>query len=274
MMWRRGKTYSQDLRDRVLAADGESAREVAERLDVSVSYVVKARQRRDRDGRMTAGPVSFARPRRLAEHDDVIRQRVREQSDGTLEDLRAWLARSVGVPVSVGTMWNTVRRLGLTLKKDAEKKTLEASERARQDIAEARRLWAELQARLDVRRLIFLDEMPHRPRSVAMSSATTWTGSPRTGGSPTSPAFRASRHRRRRGRGRGRGRGRAQRLHQPRTALLPVLPTARRQAVRLRGAMPPACREPPASGARRRVPRRSQPPAIRRRATEHRHRPA
>jgi transposase len=118
MAWRRGQTYSQDLRDRVLAGDDESAREVAERLDVSVSYVVKARQRRDRDGRVTAGPVSFARRRLLAEHDDAIRQRVRERADGTLEDLRAWLARSVGISVSTGTMWNTVRRLGLTLKKD------------------------------------------------------------------------------------------------------------------------------------------------------------
>ena len=117
MAWRRGQAYSQDLRDRVLAADGESAREVAERLDVSVSYVVKARQRRDHAGRTTAGPTSFARPRLLAGHDDAIRQRVREQSDGTLEDLRAWLAGSLGVSVSVGTMWNTVRRLGLTLKK-------------------------------------------------------------------------------------------------------------------------------------------------------------
>jgi hypothetical protein len=41
---------------------------------------------------------------------------------------------------------------------DAEKKTIEASERARDDIAEARRLWAALQVKLDVRRLIFLDE--------------------------------------------------------------------------------------------------------------------
>ena len=117
MAWRRGQTYSQDLRDRALAANGESAREVAERLEVSVSYVIKAHQHRDRDGRLMAGPVSFARSRLLAGHDEVIRQRVREQSDGTLEDLRAWLARSAGVLVSVGTMWNTVRRLGLTLKK-------------------------------------------------------------------------------------------------------------------------------------------------------------
>lgn len=101
----------------MLAANDESAREVAERLDVSVSYVVKARQRRDRSGRITAGPESFARRPMLADYHDAISQRVRERSDGTLEDLRAWLARS-GVSISLGTMWNTVRRLGLTLKKD------------------------------------------------------------------------------------------------------------------------------------------------------------
>lgn len=41
---------------------------------------------------------------------------------------------------------------------DAQKKCLEAAERARADIAEARRLWDELKSKLDVRRLVFLDE--------------------------------------------------------------------------------------------------------------------
>lgn len=41
---------------------------------------------------------------------------------------------------------------------DAQKKTLVAAERARADVAEARRKWEELKARLDVRRLVFLDE--------------------------------------------------------------------------------------------------------------------
>jgi transposase len=41
---------------------------------------------------------------------------------------------------------------------DVQKKCLEAAERARDDIAEARRLWAELQSGLDVRRLVFVDE--------------------------------------------------------------------------------------------------------------------
>ena len=45
MVWRRGQTYSQDLRDRVLGADTLTARQAAARFGVSVSYVVKARQR-------------------------------------------------------------------------------------------------------------------------------------------------------------------------------------------------------------------------------------
>jgi transposase len=54
--WRRGRAYSQDLRDRVLAVDALSARQAAERFGVSVSYVVKARQRRERHGAVTPGP--------------------------------------------------------------------------------------------------------------------------------------------------------------------------------------------------------------------------
>jgi hypothetical protein len=45
MAWRRGQAYGQDLRDRVLSAEGEPIREVAERLSVSPSYVVKVRAR-------------------------------------------------------------------------------------------------------------------------------------------------------------------------------------------------------------------------------------
>src|SRR3954454_10502984 len=41
---------------------------------------------------------------------------------------------------------------------DSEKKSLRASEQMRADVAEARRSWRELQPRLDVTRLVFLDE--------------------------------------------------------------------------------------------------------------------
>jgi len=45
MAWRRGQALGQDLRDRVLADNGRASRAVATRFGVSVSYVVKARQR-------------------------------------------------------------------------------------------------------------------------------------------------------------------------------------------------------------------------------------
>ena len=63
MVWQRGRSYSQDLRDRVLAADDLSSRAAAARFAVSVSYVIKARQRRDRTGSLST------KPRRLAWRD-------------------------------------------------------------------------------------------------------------------------------------------------------------------------------------------------------------
>jgi hypothetical protein len=44
MLWHRGKAYSQDLRERVVAAadDGEPVGRIADVLRVSVSYVSKA----------------------------------------------------------------------------------------------------------------------------------------------------------------------------------------------------------------------------------------
>lgn len=117
--WRRGQAYSQDLRDRVLAADALSARQAAARFRVSVSYVIKARQRRDRDGKLTAGPQRSWTPRVLAEHHATISAHVGQHPDGTLAELRAWLLGETGISVSTGTMWNTLRRLGLTLKKSS-----------------------------------------------------------------------------------------------------------------------------------------------------------
>jgi hypothetical protein len=46
----RGKPYSQNLRDRVLAADDLLARKAASRFSVSPAYVINASQRRDRSG--------------------------------------------------------------------------------------------------------------------------------------------------------------------------------------------------------------------------------
>jgi transposase len=116
MGWRRGQAYSQDLRERVLAAAG-SAAATAERFGVSVSYVVKARQRRDRWGQVYAGAQTSHTPAKLAGHDQALREQVARVPDATLAELAVWAQTELGVSVSVSAMWVRLRRLQLTLKK-------------------------------------------------------------------------------------------------------------------------------------------------------------
>ena len=116
---RRGQPYSQDLRDRVLAGVGEPIRSVAARLAVSASYVSKVQSRLRLTGEAAAGPQhNHTRPR-LEPLYDVLRARVAEQADATIAELRAWVLREHGVSVSHAVMWETLARLGLTLKKSA-----------------------------------------------------------------------------------------------------------------------------------------------------------
>jgi hypothetical protein len=62
MGWRRGQSYGQDLRERVLAAVGEPIRAVAARFAVSPSYVskVQSRMRRRDDCRAAAQSCAAA----------------------------------------------------------------------------------------------------------------------------------------------------------------------------------------------------------------------
>ena len=116
MSWRRGQTYSQDLRDRVLNAEG-SARQVAARFGVSVSYVVKARQRQTRTGAATPRPQKPPVVRLLVHLHDVVAAEMARRPETTLAELRDWLVRQHSVSVSMGTVWKTLSRLKLTLKK-------------------------------------------------------------------------------------------------------------------------------------------------------------
>lgn len=117
MSRRRGQPYGSDLRDRVLAATGETIRAVAARFSVSPSYVSKVRARWREKGETTPGPQhNHVRPR-LEPHYEALRARVAEQADATIAELRAWMAREHGAAVSHPVMWETLRRLGSTLKK-------------------------------------------------------------------------------------------------------------------------------------------------------------
>ena len=115
--WRKGQAYSQDLRDRVLAAVGEPIRGIAARLEVSPSYVSKVRARFRATGKTTPGPQHNQVPARLTPLNDALRERVAERADATIAELRTWAAREHGITVSHPVMWKTLVQLGLTLKK-------------------------------------------------------------------------------------------------------------------------------------------------------------
>jgi transposase len=114
-----GRPYSQDLRERVLAAmdDGGEAYELAPLFRVSVSYIYKVLERRRTTGETTARRSGGGRQPKLLAHDEALGERVAAVPDGTLAELQAWLMAERGVKVSIGCLWNRLRHLGLTLKK-------------------------------------------------------------------------------------------------------------------------------------------------------------
>lgn len=116
MAWRRGQAYAQDLRDRVLAAEG-SNHEVAERFAVSDSYVARARGKQRRLGQVCAGVQCNHVPPRLAGLELALAAQVQVAADQTLAQLCEWVQQQHGVRVGLTTMWKTLGRLGLSLKK-------------------------------------------------------------------------------------------------------------------------------------------------------------
>jgi transposase len=114
-----GRAYSQDLRERVMAAveSGTGAYAAASVFQVSVSYIYKALGRRRATGETSSRPWAGGPKPKLAAHDEALRARVSSEPDATLAELQAWLLAERDMKVSVGCLWKRLRRLGLTLKK-------------------------------------------------------------------------------------------------------------------------------------------------------------
>lgn len=120
MGWRPGQSYSQDLRDRVLAAvdGGMSVREAAVIFKVSVAYIYKARIRRRLTGEAGINPNRGRPPRKVSPAQELaLAAHIRSRPGITLAQAQAWLLAEHSIELSTGAMWNTVRRLGLSFKK-------------------------------------------------------------------------------------------------------------------------------------------------------------
>lgn len=107
--------YSIDLRERVLADldDGMTKAALSRKYRVSTRWIYKLQKQRETTGDIAPRPGRGSPKRKLAEHADRLLQLVQEQPDASLRELRDRL----GVPVSIGTIWNTLKTLGVTFKK-------------------------------------------------------------------------------------------------------------------------------------------------------------
>jgi transposase len=119
MLWQRGKSYSQDLRERVFAAadDGEPVGRIATMLRVSVSYVSKVLSRRRLTGQTQARPQCCHVVPKLSGLLPAIEAQVSRHPDATIAELRAWLLETHKVSASTGLINKTLAALDLTFKK-------------------------------------------------------------------------------------------------------------------------------------------------------------
>src|SRR3954465_5244396 len=101
------RSYSQDLRDRVIEAreSGTSARKAAGRFEVAASTAIKWLERL-RDSSERSARRQGRRPgSKLDPHGDVLLGAVEAEPDSTLEELRRRLAEERGVRASISTIW-------------------------------------------------------------------------------------------------------------------------------------------------------------------------
>ena len=112
------KSYSVDLRERVLAAIGSgcSARSAARVFSVSASSAVKWGQRWRASGQVAASPLRGHRRSPLAEHADWLLALIAGQADLTLEEIRERVGER-GVATSVSSLWRFFDGRGISFKK-------------------------------------------------------------------------------------------------------------------------------------------------------------
>ena len=118
------KPYSQDLRERVIAAleaADETQAEIAARFYLSKSTVEKWWYRWQATASCAALPPGHGPTRTLQVCEGFIRAEIARQPDVTLGELCARVTAHDMVAASVSAMGRTVQLLGLPPKKDASR---------------------------------------------------------------------------------------------------------------------------------------------------------
>ena len=110
---------SADLRRRLVRAveAGSSAREAARRFEVSASAAVKLVRRVRETGSTAPAKIGGYRKPLLAGQERLLRDLTTAKPGMTLAEIQTELTRRGIGPVSLTTIWATLRRLGLRHKK-------------------------------------------------------------------------------------------------------------------------------------------------------------
>ena len=107
--------YGQALRQRVLALydEGSKTKQIAQRLKVSPAWCRRVKQRRHEPPRKYPG----RKPKLDATARATLAVWVQQQPDATLAQLQARLEAELGIALSSGALWNTLRAMKFTFKK-------------------------------------------------------------------------------------------------------------------------------------------------------------
>ena len=113
--------YSLDLRKRVLRAwdGGMSAATVAATFDVSIAWVYRLVQRRRETGSIAPRQQTKFRGRALSADEEArLVFLITAQPDATLAELQ----QALPTEAALSTLWRTIDRLGITVKKNGTRR--------------------------------------------------------------------------------------------------------------------------------------------------------
>src|SRR5256885_11894418 len=113
------RPYSEDLRERVMAAidRGERRAAVGDCFSVSVPTITRWVRRRRETGGLAAKPAPGPPAVKLGALMDALPEQLLERADATLAEQCAWWHQRSGVAVRTATMSRALPRLGQTPQK-------------------------------------------------------------------------------------------------------------------------------------------------------------
>ena len=124
------KAYSDDLRDRVVAAvrGGLSCRQAAQRFDIAASTAIKWVRRWRQTGSVSALPQGGDnRSQRIEAHREAIMTLVEQTPDITLAEIVGHLKQTCALDVAPSTIWRFLARQELTFKKNGARQRAAAA---------------------------------------------------------------------------------------------------------------------------------------------------